>query len=270
MDKPPFEVTVEERIAHLRLCRPESFNAMSFAGIVQLGEAVRALAADARIRCLLLSSTGKHFTSGMQLDEFREGGPALPVATPRDRSRFQTELARLMDAFDALDRAPIPVIAAIQGGCIGGGVDLVAAADVRYCSADAFFAIQEINVGIVADLGTLQRLPKLIPPAVVREYAYSGRRMPAERALQVGLVNDVFATAAETLAAAMQLAREIAAKSPLAIGGIKQAINYARDHSTRESLEHMAVLQSAIFSTTDLHAAVAARKDKREVGFEDR
>jgi enoyl-CoA hydratase len=162
------------------------------------------------------------------------------------------------------------VIAAIQGGCIGGGVDLVAACDLRLCSADAFFSIQEINVGLVADLGTLQRLPKLIPPGVVREYAYTGRRMTADKALAVGLVNSVHATHEELREAALALAREIAQKSPLAIAGTKLAINYARDHGTREALEHMAVLQAAILSPDDMRAAIEAVRTKQAPAFPDR
>lgn len=259
-------------IAHVELARPDTLNALTFAGIQELGAHVAALAADPGVRCLVITSTGRHFCAGMHLDEFfgGGGGAGLDVGTPRARLRLRANLAELIRQFDMLDAAPFPVLAAIQGGCIGGGVDLVAACDLRLCTADAFFSIQEINVGLVADLGTLQRLPKLIPPAVVREYAYTGRRMTAERALAVGLVNSVHATPEALHAAAFALAREIAAKSPLAIAGTKLAINHARDHGTRESLEHMAVLQAAILSHDDMRAAIAAVRDKTTPSFPDR
>jgi enoyl-CoA hydratase len=257
-------------VAHVELARPDTLNAMTFGGIAELARHVESLARDTTVRCLVISSTGKHFCAGMQLDEFGSGTVDLGVSSSRARWRLRENLTELMRQFDTLDAAPFPVIAAIQGGCIGGAVDLVAACDLRLCSADAFFSIQEINVGLVADLGTLQRLPKLIPPAVVREYAYTGRRMPAERALQAGLVNSVHATHEELHAAAFALAREIAQKSPLAIAGTKLAINYARDHGTREALEHMAVLQAAILSPDDMRAAIEGVKTKTPPVFPDR
>lgn len=270
MSPSPFTLESSAGIAHLRFAQPDTLNAMSFAGIAAFGETVEALAGDPTVRCLVISSTGRHFTAGMRLEEFAEHDAELDTGSARTRLRLQRTLARLMQAFDALDRAPFPVIAAVQGGCIGAGVDLVAACDLRLVSADAFFSIQEINVGLIADLGTLQRLPKLIPPGVVREYAYTGRRMDAQRALQVGLANAVHATAEETVAAALALATEIATKSPLAIAGTKAALNYARDHGTRESLEHMAVLQSALLSPDDIRRAAIAVKTRTTPEFADR
>jgi enoyl-CoA hydratase len=266
----PYRYSRDGAVAHVELARPEAMNAMTFDGIAELARHVEGLAKDPTVRCLVITSTGRHFCAGMQLDEFGDGAVELGVATSRARWRLRENLTELMRQIDLLDAAPFPVIAAIQGGCIGGAVDLVAACDLRLCSADAFFSIQEINVGLVADMGTLQRLPKLIPPAVVREYAYTGRRMAAERALQVGLVNSVHATHEELRDAAFALAREIAQKSPLAIAGTKLAINYARDHGTREALEHMAVLQAAILSPDDMRAAIAGVKTKTPPSFPDR
>ncbi len=146
---------------------------------------------------------------------------------------------------------------------------MVAACDIRYAAADAFFCIQEINVGMSADLGTLQRLPKLIPAGVVRELAYTGRRLSAERAHQLGLVNEVFPSAQEALDAAMETAREIAAHAPAAIWGTKEAINYARDHSVPESLDYMATWQSGMFRPEDVQEALLARRKRRSPQFED-
>jgi enoyl-CoA hydratase len=161
----------------------------------------------------------------------------------------------------------IPVICAIQGGCIGGAVDMVTAACIRYATADAFFCIQEINIGMVADVGTLQRLPKLIPMAVVKELAYTGRRLPAQKAQALGLVNEVFETPEALLAAALQCAREISAKPPVAIWGTKQAVNYARDHSVEDSLRQIGWLQGAIWSNANVREAVTAMKEKRAGQF---
>jgi len=159
------------------------------------------------------------------------------------------------------------VICAIQGGCIGGGVDMVSAACIRYASADAFFCIQEINIGMVADVGTLQRLPKLIPLALVKELAYTGRRLSAARALACGLVNEVFDTHEATVQAALQCAQEIAAKPPVAIWGTKQAIHYARDHSVEDSLRQMGWLQGAAWSNAHVREAITAMKEKRAGQF---
>jgi enoyl-CoA hydratase len=191
----------------------------------------------------------------------------LPEGTSGRRLAIQDVVVALQDAFSALERLRVPVIAAIQGGCIGGGVDMVTACDVRYASVDAFFCIQETNIGITADLGTLQRLPKLIPIGVVREYAYSGRRMPAARARELGLVNEVFPTHEATVDAALTLAREIASKAPVVVAATKQAITYARDHSVAESLDQMALLQASVWDSGDVKEAIRATKEKRAAKF---
>ena len=265
-------------IAHLQLNRPERMNTMAPPFFPALRDAVRALDDAGRTRCLVVSSTGKHFSAGMSLEVFGsdrqhedgdDGDPMLATATPRARLAFQQTLRRLMEAFTALDAARFPVVCAIQGGCIGGALDLATACDIRVCSADAFFTVQEINIGMAADLGVLQRLPKIVPPGIAREMAYTGERLGAERALQVGLVNAVLPDAAALQAHAMRLAQTIAAKSPLAIAGSKMALNHARDHSTASALEQMRLLQSAIFDTGDMKVAVEAWRGKRAGVFED-
>ena len=262
-----FELSAADGIAHLQLNRPERMNTMAPGFFTALRDGVQALSDEGAMRVLVISSTGKHFSAGMALDVFAGSDLALGTDTPRARLSFQTSLRRMMACFDALDAARFPVLCAVQGGCIGGALDLAAACDLRYCSADAFFCVQEINIGMAADLGVLQRLPKIVAPAVAREMAYTGERLPAERALAVGLVNAVLPDAAALLGHTMTVARSIAAKSPLAITGTKLALNHARDHGTAAALEQMTLLQSAIFDTAEMAEAIAAWKGKRAGNF---
>ncbi|EGJ09616.1 MULTISPECIES: enoyl-CoA hydratase-related protein [Rubrivivax] len=255
-------------VAHLQLARPERLNTMTPAFFPALREVVESLNAEGRTRVLVISSTGKHFSAGMALDVFASDLSLLDTGNARRRLAFQDSLRQLMRCFDVLESARFPVIAAVQGGCIGGALDLAAACDLRVCSADAFFTVQEIQIGMAADLGVLQRLPKIVPPGVARQMAYTGERVGAERALAVGLVNAVLPDAAATLDHAMTLAAEIAAKSPLAIAGSKLALNYAIDHPTADALEQMALLQSAIFDIGEMAQAIQAWQSKQPAGFD--
>ncbi len=280
-------------VAHLQLNRPERMNTMTPAFFPALRNAVRGLQDDGSTRALVISSTGKHFSAGMALDVFA-GAPA-PTASPasdrrdpngdsqrqavgalmqmldtgsaRARLSFQESLRRLVDCFSAIDEARFPVICAVQGGCIGGALDLATACDIRVCSADAFFTVQEIHIGMMADLGVLQRLAKIVPPGVARQMAYTGERVEAKGALETGLVNAVLADPGALLDHALTLARQIAAKSPLAVAGSKMALNHARDHGTAAALQQMTLLQSAIFDTTEMAEAIAAWKEKRDGDF---
>ncbi|HEX7382666.1 MAG TPA: enoyl-CoA hydratase-related protein [Burkholderiaceae bacterium] len=264
-----FDLAVgDDGIARLTLNRPERMNTFAPAFFPALRDAVRALHDAAGARVLVIASTGRHFSAGMALDTFAADDALLDTRTPRARLSFQDSLRRLMACFDVLDECRLPVICAIQGGCIGGALDLAAACDLRYCSADAFFTVQEIHIGMAADLGVLQRLPKLIPPGAARELAYTGDRLPAERALALGLVNAVLPDAAALLEHALAVARRIAAKSPLAVAGTKLALNHARDHGTAAALAQMTLLQSAIFDRTEMAEAIAAWKDKRDGRFD--
>ena len=263
-----FQLDTDNGIAHLQLNRPERLNTMAPPFFPALRDAVRTLNDSGEARVLVISSTGKHFCAGMALDVFSGDDALLITRTARARLNFQETLRKLIDCFSAIDEARLPVICAIQGGCIGGALDLATACDIRVCSADAFFTVQEIHVGMMADLGVLQRLMKIVPQGVAREMAYTGERVSAERALQIGLVNAVLPDAQATLAHAMQLARDIAAKSPVAIAGSKLAMNHARDHGTAASLQHMTLLQSAIFDTDEMAVAIKAWKAKAAAAFD--
>jgi enoyl-CoA hydratase len=261
-----FTLTQTEHVAHLVMNRPEALNTMHPKFWRELDAVLTHLHRQGTARALVISSTGKHFSAGMALDVF---GSAIAMndQTPEGRAAMFDLLTDMQSTFTKLENLRIPVIAAIQGGCIGGAVDMVTACCVRYATADAFFCIQEINIGMVADVGTLQRLPKLIPEAIVKEYAYTGRRMPAAKAMAYGLVNEVFDTPQAMLAAAMTTAAEIAAKPPVAIWGTKQAIHYARDHTTDDALRQMGWLQAGIWSNAHVHEAVKAMQEKRAGQF---
>ena len=261
-----FTLSQQDHVAHLVLNQPQTLNTMHPAFWRELDAVLTQLQREGTARALVISSTGKHFSAGMSLDTFGEA-ILLDDSSPEGRAAIFDLLADMQATFTKLETLRIPVIVAIHGGCIGGAVDMVTACCIRYASADAFFCIQEINIGMVADVGTLQRLPKLVPLAVVKELAYTGRRLPAQRALGYGLVNEVFDTQQATVDAALLCAREIAAKPPVAIWGTKQAIHYARDHSVDDSLKQMGWLQGAIWSNAHVGEAVAAMKGKRPGSF---
>ncbi|WP_295764691.1 enoyl-CoA hydratase-related protein [Undibacterium sp.] len=264
-----FEFSISNKIAHLQLNRPDSMNTMQPVFFRELLSILQGLQRDASARALVISSTGKHFTAGMALDVFAGGGMTLDDSSAIGRANIALVLQDMHQSFNLIEQLRMPVIAAIHGGCIGGGVDLICASDIRLASQDAFFCIQEINIGMTADLGTLQRLPKLIPEGIVHEMAYTGRRLPAARALAVGLVNEVFETQAAMLEAAMLMAAEIAQKPPVAIWGSKQAIHYARDHSTHDALQQMGWLQSGIWQSANLMEAFMAKQQGRPTNYPD-
>ncbi len=262
------QLSITDKVAHLVLSRPAALNTMQPLLWRELTDVLRTLQREGKARALVISSTGKHFTAGMALDVFG-AGIALDESSAGGRANIGPQLADMQQVFNLIEQLRMPVIAAIQGGCIGGGVDMVCACDIRLASADAFFCIQEINIGMTADLGTLQRLPKLIPEGIVHELAYTGRRLSAQRALAVGLVNDVFDSQQAMLDAALQMAREIAEKPPVAIWGSKQAIHYARDHGTQDALQQMGWLQAGIWQTGNLQEAFMAKQQGRKPQFDD-
>ncbi len=266
-----FDVSIENKVAHIVLKRPEALNSMPRAFWNELPEIVADIDDNARARVIVISSTGKHFTAGMDISVFTDGeGVSASGGDEWSRAEaFRQFVLTLQNSFSCLDHARIPVIAAIQGGCIGGGVDMTSACDIRYCTEDAFFQIAEINIGMTADVGTFPRLCKLIPEGWVRELAYAGRRLPAQRAKEIGLVNEVFATQAAMMEHVTALAAEIADKSPVAVAGSKRMINYARDHSQADGLDYIATWQAGMFSPPHMAEAFAAKAQKRAPKFPD-
>ncbi|MEA3061999.1 MAG: enoyl-CoA hydratase [Sphingomonadales bacterium] len=262
------EIGREGGVAHVELAREDKMNAMDGDMFGAIGEAFRSLGGDPSVRAILLSGRGRHFSAGLDLQY--AGSQFPPTDDPGRATEARLRHIRwLQDCFTAAEEARPPVIAAVHGGCIGAGVDLATACDIRLASADAFFQVAEVDVAITADLGTLQRLTRLIPEGLVRELAYTGRRMEADEALRLGLVNRVEPDREAVIAAGLDLARTIAAKSPLAVAGAKMSLNYSRGRTVEEGLRHVALWNAGALVSADLAAAVQGRLSKTVPEFKD-
>ena len=268
-----FDLEVDSKVGHIRMNRPEKLNSMVPAFWRELPEIVDELSASGSVRAIVLSSVGRHFCSGMDLSVFGSNeniGPSSGGAHPsRRQERFRSTALKLQDTFSSLERARVPVLCAIQGACVGGGIDLVSAADMRYADESAFFSIAEINIGMTADVGTLQRMPKLVPEGIVRELAYTGRRWSAAEAHAAGFVNAVYPDHDSLVEGVLGVATEIASKSPMAVWGTKQTMHYTRDHSVADGLEYIANWNAAMFDTDDMAEAFTAEQEKRDAEFPD-
>ena len=267
-----FDLKIKDHICSLVLNRPNELNTMTRDFWVELGDALEEINRDSEVRVVVLSSTGKHFCAGMDLSAFSNGVDDIPDDKKPDHARVGEVLYRtakeLQGYISKLEEIRVPVIAAVHGGVIGGALDLITACDMRFASNDAFFCIQEINIGMAADVGTLQRLPKIIPDAKMREMAYTGRRMLADEAKDSGLVGEVYETQDQMLDAVHKLAAEIASKSPVAIYGLKAVMNYSRDHNVSDSLDFNALWSGAMLSQADMTEAMTAQMEKRDANFD--
>ena len=268
-----FEVEVVDKVGLMRMCRPQRANSMIPSFWSELPAIVNEFSDSGSVRAIVLSATGKNFCSGMDLSVFGSsdsiGAASEPGYRSRRNERFRSTALKLQETFTALERARMPVLCAIQGACLGGGIDMVSAADMRYATEDAFFSIQEINIGMTADVGTLQRMPKLVPEGIVRELAYTGRRWSATEAKAAGFVNEVYPDQETMLDAVMNVAGEIASKSPMAVWGTKQTMHYTRDHTVADGLEFIANWNAAMFDTDDMAEAFKASLEKRPGEFPD-
>lgn len=271
MTPPPLTtllLEMEGAVARVTLNRPEQANAMSAAMWPELQACFEWLDAEPGVRAVVLAGEGRHFCSGIDLGVF-----ANLVSDHPDPARRAEQLRRQILAMQgnltAIERCRKPVLAAIHGACIGGGVDLVTCCDMRYASDDAWFAVREIDIGMTADVGTLQRLPRLIPDGVARELAYTGRRMEADEARELGLVNRVFDTREALLEGATALAQEIARKSPLAIRGTKEMLLYTRDHPVGDGLNYIATWNAGMLSEEDLRLGIGAQASKTTAEYSD-
>ncbi|ARU54311.1 enoyl-CoA hydratase/isomerase family protein [Oleiphilus messinensis] len=267
---PCFNVSLENKIAHIQFSRPDELNSMTTDFWKDLPKIVQHIDDESLARVIVISSTGKHFSAGMDLGVFSNPKAITMTGDPgRMGENLRRVVLQLQDSLSSLEKARIPVLVAIQGGCIGGALDLVCAADCRYASEDAFFTIKETELGMTADVGTLQRFPKLVPEGMVRELAYTGRRFTAAEAQSMGLVNRVFPDHDALVTGVLEIAAQIAANSPLAVVGCKEMINFSRDHSVQDSLKYMATWQSGMFRPNDMMKTFAAKAQKNQASFDE-
>ena len=265
-----FKVSIDQNIAHIVMNRPEKRNNMNATFWDELPAIIHDIDEHARARVIVISSTGPHFCGGLDVGMFATGvkDDSDDVTRRRQKgAKFLNSVSIMQDSFTALENCRLPVLAAIQGGCIGGGVDLVTACDMRYATRDAFITIYETKIGMTADVGTFPRIVKLVPEGLVREMAYTGRRVSADEAFSMGLVNKVFESQEDMLAGVMAIANEIAANAPLAVHGCKRAITYARDHTTQEGLEWIGMWNASMLQNDEIMEAISARQESRSAEF---
>ena len=256
-----FDLTVAEGIAHIRFNRPDKANSMIPSFWTELPDAVNALSREAEARVIVLSAEGRHFSSGMDIAVFTDGGLEAPGSDSRfvRAEAFRHHCMALQDAFTCLEEARMPVLVAIQGAAVGGAMDLITACDCRYATKDAFFSVHETAIGMTADVGTYPRLVKLIPEGWARQMSYTAERVSADKARDIGLVNEVYDTAEDMLEAVMTIARQIAAHAPLAVSGAKRMVNYARDHTTADGLDYIATWNAAMLDGEAIRASYVAQ-----------
>ncbi len=264
-----FEVSIADNVAHIVMSRPEKRNAMALSFWDDLPKIVRDIDDNAKARAIVISSTGPIFCAGIDLAMLASVDGDGDKNKPEHGTSFYATVTRLQDSLSVLETCRIPVIVAVQGGCIGGGVDLVTAADIRLGTKDSYICIQEINVGMTADVGTFPRILNHMPEGVVRELAYTGRKMGAEELMRHGFYNEIYASQEEAEAAAMDMAKVIASKPPAAVYGCKRIITYARDHTTQDTLDNIGVWNMSMLIPSEMMEAMQAKMQKRDGKFAD-
>jgi len=264
------DVAVDAGVAQVRLDRPAAANALHQPLWDELHEVVRAVDADPTARVVVLSGNGRHFCAGIDVAMLGGLSAGRGQRCPgRVREALRHTIVALQEVCTAVERCRVPVIAAVQGACVGAGLDLAVACDLRYATAQASFVLKEIDLGLAADVGVLQRLPRIVGEGVARELAYTGRAVDGTEAAALRLVNGVYDDVGQLHAGVAELARELAAKSPLAMRGTKHAITYARDHSVADGLEQVATWNAATLLSADLDEAVAAARERRAPTYAD-
>lgn len=265
-----FAVALADGVARIDFNRAERANALNLEMWHELGAAFRWADAKVSARVVVLGGRGRHFTAGIDLEFLAELRARLGDAGPgRVHEALRLTITELQATVGAIEACRKPVIAAIQGACIGGGIDIACACDLRYASADARFSVKEIDLAIVADLGTLQRLPPLVGDGVARELIYTAREFGADEAAHIGFVSAVLPDAGALAARVEAVAASLAAKSPLAVRGVKHALAYSREHSVADGLAHQAALNASLLLAPDVGEAVAAFVGKRAAHFDD-
>jgi enoyl-CoA hydratase len=245
------------------LDRPEKHNAMGRDFWTDLPRAMESVGANDSVRVVVIAGRGPSFTAGLDLREFADLGGSSGASPAAQAKAFLPMVKAMQWTMTAVAECPKPVIAAVHGNCLGGGIDLITAADIRLASADAVFSVRETKIAMVADVGTLQRLPRVIAPGHANELAFTGKDIDAERAATIGLVNDVYADQEQLMKAAYELAREIADNSPLVVQGTKHIMQKSQDVSVAEGLEYVALWNTSFLRSSDLTEAMAAFAEKR-------
>jgi enoyl-CoA hydratase len=264
------QVVIEGAVARVELDRPDKGNCLDAMMWLELRDVFEALDVRPEIRAVVLGGRGTHFSTGIDLDFLLSMRRQLQEsAAGRKQERLRRFISDLQDSVGAIERCRKPVLAAVQGFCLGAGVDIVAACDMRYATPATRFCVKEVDLAIVADLGSLQRLPGIVGQGVARELAFSGRIFKGEEAMAMGFVNRLFPKAEALADGVMALAAELAAKSPLTLRGIKETLNYSRDHSVSEGLAYVAQRNAAMLLSEDLDEALSAYLEKRAARFED-
>jgi len=263
-------IVLQDAVARVDLNRPDNGNCLNAVMWQELKCVFDELDARPEIRVVALGGRGKHFSTGIDLDfltTMQQELKRLPEGLKQEYLKHF--ISDLQDSVNAIERCRKPVLAAVQGFCLGAGVDIVAACDMRYATPATRFSVKEVDLAIVADLGSLQRLPAIVGQGVARELAYTGRMFKGEEAMTMGLVNRLFPKTEELADGVMALAIDLAAKSPLTLRGIKETMNYSRDHAIAEGLEYVAQRNAAMLLSKDLEEALAAFMEKRTPKFED-
>ena len=265
------KIKIDSAIAEIELNRPDKANALDEELWFALGDCFRELDENEAVRVCILSGAGGNFTAGIDLKFLQSVGQEVEHfdCEGRKREYLRCKIIKLQAAFTQIEECRKPVLAAIHGGCIGGGIDLISACDLRYSTSDAVFQIKEIDLGLTADVGTLQRLPKLIPQGIVRELAYTGRKFSGEEAREFGLVNSCYANQKSMICAVHKIAEQIADKAPLAIRGVKEMLLHSRDNSVADGLNYVATWNSAMLLSADLEESVMAMLQNRSAEYKD-
>jgi len=264
-----FNLEIINHVAHVAINRPTKANSLNKQAWADMKTIFEAADKNPEIRCIILSGEGKHFCAGIDLSMLMDiTGLDKFKCEARKREKFIEDLAYLQDCITAIEKCRKPVIASIQKACVGGGVDVVTACDMRYATEDAYFCVKEVDMGLVADVGTMQRLPKIISYGMACEMAYTGRNVYGQEAEKIGLVNRCYADKEAMMEDVIKMAENIAGKSPVVIRGSKQILQYTRDHSVEESLKHMRVWNAAMIFSTDIQEAFASTMQKRKPVYE--
>lgn len=268
-DYSAFKVELKDKIAHVQINRPEKINAMNAEFWSEIRDIFAWIEDTAEVRVVVLSGAGKHFSSGIDLMLLAQVGAQLGKEVGRNARTLKRKIEELQSSFTAVDNCSKPVLAAIQGYCLGGAIDLISSCDMRYCTNDAQFAIKEVDVGMAADVGTLQRLPHIIGDGMMRELAYTGRTIDGEEAQRIGLVNRTYPDHEALMDGVFEIARTIAQKSPIAVQGSKEMIRYMRDHSVADGLNYIATWNASMLQAEDMRVAMAAHMSKQAPEFKD-